>query len=417
MEIWVKGTTRYGVKRGLANYPGEPARNFETREEREFKPATNQELNEWALKAKEEIREAVRIRKWVEKNRNTLTEEEIKDYLSQAKEIYDSSIHYYKIMQQFFGHRGWEQGNLNKPLQNLVSKMTDSVFGNVTEAGTLTERIWKAIDNCIMDYEEGKGDFRGLMFINFRLTKAKYLKEKGKDKDNKQQNNKDDGNKKKRTFIEVSLYQTNENGEETIIELEDEKQDFYRDLGGVENAKKLIGLFMKMTAGNKEKRQFVLDYMFNNYVVSDEGVEVETSKKSRRDKSQKFNVANCAKKMAERFGGSWKTHERFINRFRNKLEAVVMDIYRKYNDEVDDRVANGESLTEALCNIAEKYGEILKPNISYKVEEVDDREEATKSKFFNAEVKAKNQERKKRYSKFIRNSQIKVYYLTPTQDD
>ena len=360
--MWEIGTTRYGIENCRDGYYGEPQVNKEEQNERNYTPPSNRELNEAALLAKESVILAYELRRKAREEEG-LTEEERNELRQQAKEILDFDPHYQKILLWYFGHHGWENGNLNKPLSNTVGFMSEALFkAKIRDESAFTERAWKAIDETIRNYDESKGNFRSLCDHNLRGARKMVYKESSEQ----------EKELRKATFHMDDLNKVDDNGDIEIFDVSSD-EDFTEDMTSQDAIQAIAKDIMKNVKGNKEKKQFVLEYLINHYVLNNDSVDfVDQAGKKKADKSSKFNTAECARLMVERFGGSYESHERFINRFRNKV---------------------AEYLTEKRN---------VKVNTTY------DKKKRKDSKFKDEEVLKKNKERQAREMMAKKPSAVKV---------
>lgn len=360
--MWEIGTTRYGIENCRDGYYGEPQVNKEKQNERDYTPPSNRELNEAALLAKESVILAYELRRKAREEEG-LTEEERNELRQQAKEILDFDPHYQKILLWYFGHHGWENGNLNKSLSNTVGFMSEALFkAKIRDESAFTERAWKAIDETIRNYDESKGNFRSFCDHNLRGARKMVYKESSEQ----------EKKLRKATFHMDDLNKVDENGDVEIFDVSSD-EDFTEDVTSQDAIQAIVKDIMKNVKGNKEKKQFVLEFI-NHYVLNNDSVDlVDQAGKKKADKSSKFNTAECARLMVERFGGSYESHERFINRFRNKV---------------------AEYLTEKRN---------VKVNTTY-----DKKKKGKDSKFKDEEVLKKNKERQSREMMAKKPSAVKI---------
>lgn len=145
MEIWGKGTTRYGVKNGLEAYPGEPAINKENQEERYNLFLTTKETNKLAMKIKG---------------------------MMERGEDFHNSYEYYLLMHPYFGHRGWTPDGEER--RNLVEYVTEHIWYQLPDETCFSDQLWKNLEYAISTYD-GRTDFANHAWITAKRLKQKQL--------------------------------------------------------------------------------------------------------------------------------------------------------------------------------------------------------------------------------------------------
>lgn len=262
MEIWGKGTTRYGVKNGLEAYPGEPAINKENQEERYNLFLTTKEINKLAL----------RIKGMMERG-----------------EDFRSTYEYYLLMHPYFGHRGWD--NDGNERMNLAKAVTENIWYQLHDETVFTDQLWKNIEYAINTYD-GRVDFASHAWITAKRLKQKQINDTKKTQK--------DGEEMPKKLQVTHMTYVDENGEVKEIDQEDDRDT----LGQVEGEVDVQILIEKITDKfrQKEKAKFVLMKL------------VEGQKQS-----------DIARMMVEEFGGKETTHAQFCSRLIKRVQNILKD--------------------------------------------------------------------------------------------
>lgn len=263
--IWGKGTTREGIKAGLEAYPGEPAVNKETREERNNLFLTTQEMNELALKIKG---------------------------MMERGEDFRSTYEYYLLMHPYFGHRGWD--NDGNERMNLAEAVTENIWYQLHDETVFTDQLWKNLEYAISTYD-GRVDFAGHAWITAKRLKQKQINDTKKTEK--------EGKEKPKKLKVVHMTYVDENGEVKEIDQEDDRDM----LGQVEGEVDVQILIEEITDKfrQKEKAKFVLMKL------------VEGQKQS-----------DIARLMVEEFGGKETSHAQFCSRLLKRLQDMFVKKFK-----------------------------------------------------------------------------------------
>jgi hypothetical protein len=286
-------------------YSGEPVTNFENRNQ---KPeATNtQEVNFKVLRLQQLMKEDL--------------------------EAARNSHLYQEVMDWFFGYKGDKQ-------QNVITKMTASVWYDLRDETVFSYQAWKNIEYAIMNFnadylqetEEldaddldailrtGKNNFMGFAMAVLRRTQRKAAKE----------------NKNPRSQSVISMgavgYE-DEEGNFQEYDPEDVKANFGLQFGEDAVVDALVEKILDKLSGDAEKNRFILTYMVVMY-TQDRITQQDrklfpkafTGKKNKADHSDKFNRRELAELMVEAFPGTTvSSNERFINRFQKRVAELDM---------------------------------------------------------------------------------------------
>lgn len=258
--IWGKGTTREGIKAGLDAYPGEPAVNKETREERNNLFLTTQEMNELALKIKG---------------------------MMERGEDFRNSYEYYLLMHPYFGHRGWD--NDGNERTNLAEAVTENIWYQLPDETVFTDQLWKNLEYAISTYD-GRIDFAGHAWITAKRLKQKQINDTKKTEK--------EGKEKPKKLQVTHMTYVDENGEVKEIDQEDDKDL----LGQVEGEVDLQILIEEIAANfrQKEKAKFVLMKLAEGQKQSD-----------------------ISRMMVEEFGGKETSHAQFCSRLLKRVQEML----------------------------------------------------------------------------------------------
>jgi len=281
-NIWGEGTTRHGIKKGLAAYPGEPAINKETEEERIiYQALTNEEMNQLALK--------------------------LKDMHIQGKD-FRNTYEYYQLMRPFFGHLGWDAGGNEK--SNLSKFITDKIWFQLPDETVFTDQLWKNLEYAIITYDGSQGDFLNHAWITAKRLKQKQINDTKK-------NQKKDGKSEESKLKFINMTFVDENDEVKEIDQEDDRDL----LGQVESDIDVQILIEELAEGfrQKDKAKFVLKHL------------VAGVKK-----------ADIARLMVEEFGGKETSHAQFCSRLLKRVEDMLAKSH-KFNTTYVPKPPKGNS--------------------------------------------------------------------------
>lgn len=212
------------------------------------------------------------------------------------------SHEYHQLMSLFFGYNG-EEGN-------IIQKLSEDVYNyGTSNYHALTDRAWKSLENTIISYDIEQGNFIRFATLNI-LKRAAAL-----------------------AYESV--------GEDCVYNFDfdsmlGDSRDPYEGIDELDRAVELRDKVIDVTVGNRGKREFIMDYMMHVYA----GVHVDhideilpNREVDKSDKSQKFNTAECARLMAQVFGGSYDACEKYVNRFRNQaIEKLGLTLNTTYGD-------------------------------------------------------------------------------------
>lgn len=286
-------------RQGLHQLYDEPAINFKRPlPQPEF---SVNDINKWAKEYLEEARQFVQ---WAKQTEDA----------EKKREIYSMSIGLNKLLEIYFGYRS---GNSKNEAEKIIEKF----WYDLRDESILVEEIWTAIQESILAYDNNKeSSFSSYLYENIRMKVLGALKDRK--------------NKLSDHQIPTSCLSTiDENGDyiEFDATLVEDNYSVEVDEEIKELVENLLAKISKDKKSNTEKQRFILEFIVKDMVLGYAKAEAEAFRKQKETATaqpkirfdKKFPQKRLAELLTEKFGGTVKSNEVYVNRFRKQAEKAL----------------------------------------------------------------------------------------------
>jgi hypothetical protein len=265
-----------------------------------YKQFTPETVNEWAEKYLEEARFYV---EWANQEKVP----------GKKKEIYDMSEGLRELLEIFYGYRGANSKNF---VEHLISKY----WYDLRDESIFIETVWQAIKDTILDYDSSQeASFSTLLHRNIRNAIYKAFRNKTKIGEHQ---------------IPISCMGTlDEDGNYIELDIEDVENNYSIEADNElqESVDHLLGELNKDKRANTEKQKFIINFIIQDqikgYIQTEKHAFEKQKPGAKRQPRIGYNAKLprrlLAKELTEKFGGSLRANEDYIDRFRERAKKAL----------------------------------------------------------------------------------------------